>query len=269
MVNGTNSKNGLEKWCVEKSADRQRAAARFNQPTGLALDVDDHLIVSDTVNHCIRKVTTAEGRVTTVAGRAGQHGFADGEGAAARFHHPQGITVDDNNKILVADTQNHRIRMIAGANARVTTVSGNAAIGAEDGASARFNAPFDLVLDEGGRLLVIEIARSVLRVIKASQTPPWLLAHSAGCTASSPGGLEQSVRGHGADRRDVCSGRAALLGAPLRAGCAEPLLSWTVQIGKRHERGLVEVSWGRHCDRGGERWGVSCAAAVPLHTQSS
>jgi DNA-binding beta-propeller fold protein YncE len=103
-------------------ADGQRAAARFNQPTGLALDVDDHLIVSDTVNHCIRKVTTAEGRVTTVAGRAGQHGFADGEGAAARFHHLQGITVDGNKNILVADTQNHRIWMIAGAKARVTTV---------------------------------------------------------------------------------------------------------------------------------------------------
>jgi len=88
--------------------------------------------------------------VTTVANRAWQHGFVDGEGAAARCHHPQGIAVDGNNNILVVDANNHSIRMIAGANARVTTVSGNAALGAEDGASARFNKPMTMVLDEDG-----------------------------------------------------------------------------------------------------------------------
>ena len=51
-------------------ADGQRAAARFNEPYGLALDVDSNLIVADVVNDCIRKVTTAEGRVARNASAA-------------------------------------------------------------------------------------------------------------------------------------------------------------------------------------------------------
>jgi len=42
-------------------ADGQRAAARFNAPAGISLDVGGHLIVADLANDCIRKVTTAEG----------------------------------------------------------------------------------------------------------------------------------------------------------------------------------------------------------------
>ena len=131
-------------------ADRQRATARFNGPCGLALDVDGNLIVADVVNNCIRQVTTAEGRVTTVAGHAGHRGFADGKGAATRFNSPHGVAVDSNNNILVVDTDNHRIQMIAGANARMTTVSGSSNAGSIDGTSARFNAPMSLTLDEGG-----------------------------------------------------------------------------------------------------------------------
>jgi len=153
-------------------ADGQRAAARFNNPCGLALDVDGDLIVADAANHCIRKVTIAEGHVTTVAGCAGQLGFADGEGAAARFDGPQGIAVDGNNNIMVADRFNNRIRMIAGASARVTTVSGSSEAGAVDGATACFNQPITLALDEGGRLLVKELGRSVLRMMEASLAPP-------------------------------------------------------------------------------------------------
>jgi len=161
----------------EGFADGQHAAARFQLPCGLALDMDDHLIVGDVANDCIRKVSTADGRVTTVAGRAGQEGFADGEGEAARFNSPQGVAVDGNNNILVADVFNHRIRMIAGANAWVTTVSGSSETGTVDGASARFNEPMTVALDEGGRLLVLEgKARTQLRVVEASLAPPLLLA---------------------------------------------------------------------------------------------
>ena len=159
-------------------SDGRRADARFNQPTGLALDVDSHLIVADVANDCIRKVVTAEGRVTTVAGRAGHEGFAHCEGAAARFNSPVGVAVDGNNNILVADTDNHRIRMIAGADARVMTVSGSSEAGILDGASARFNKPFNVALDEGGRLLVLEQnTRSQLRAVKTSLAPSLLLAH--------------------------------------------------------------------------------------------
>jgi len=138
--------------------------------------MDNNLIVCDVRNYCIRKVVTAEGRVTTVAGRVGQKGFADGLGAAARFNSPLAVAVDGNNNILVADRTNHRIRMIVGASARVTTVSGNTEAGAVDGASARFKEPTSLSLDEGGRLLMLEFNATRLRVVETSLVPPLLLA---------------------------------------------------------------------------------------------
>jgi DNA-binding beta-propeller fold protein YncE len=85
-------------------------SARFSWPRGLALDTDSQLIVADSGNHCIRRVTTDEGRVTTVAGRAEHPGSADGEAADALFNHPCGIAVDGNNNVLVADTKNNAIR---------------------------------------------------------------------------------------------------------------------------------------------------------------
>jgi len=163
-------------------ADGLGLAARFKGPAGLALNTEGHLIVADSNNNCIRRVMTTNlrGLVTTVAGsRERSGGFADGVGAAARFLCPTGIAVDANNNILVADTHNHCIRMIAGfmmasLGARVTTVAGSPTIGTLDGmgTSSRFNYPGALALDEHGRLLVVDHNnRGCLRVVKASLAP--------------------------------------------------------------------------------------------------
>jgi len=156
-------------------ADGPGSTARFFIPGGLALDTDSHLIVADMGNHCIRRVTTAEGHVTTVAGSPVHgHGVSDGEGAAARFYIPMGIAVDGNNNILVADCANNLIRMIAGSTACVTTVVGSAEQGKVDGtgACARFLRPIFLALDEHGSLLVADHNQNCLRVVEASLEPP-------------------------------------------------------------------------------------------------
>jgi len=154
-------------------ADGLGLSARFDGPAGLALDTDDHLIVAEINNSCIRRVTTAEGRVTTVAVSVIGEGFADGKSATATFHAPMAIAVDGNNNILVADFFNNRIQMVAGAGAHVTTVAGGAS-GKVDGpgASARFDQPWAVALDEHGRLLVADNNHSCVRVIEASLAPP-------------------------------------------------------------------------------------------------
>jgi hypothetical protein len=93
--------------------DGQGAAARFNHPAGLAVDVDGSILVTDPGNHAVRRVTMA-GAVSTVAGN-GQKGYADGEGAAARFNHPSAVVVDKQGTIVVADTYNNRLCRSAGA----------------------------------------------------------------------------------------------------------------------------------------------------------
>src|SRR5713101_5355159 len=65
--------------------DGTGSAARFNYPTGVALDIAGNVYVADTGSSTIREITPA-GVVTTLAGRAGQYGTNDGIGGAARFY---------------------------------------------------------------------------------------------------------------------------------------------------------------------------------------
>ena len=182
--------------------DGQGAAGRFRYPYGLARDKDGSILVTDMGNDAVRRVTM-EGAVSTVAGN-GEKGYADGEGATARFNQPSDVVVDGHGTIVVADRDNHLLRKIVGR--QVTTLAGGSEAGAADGwqqaidktgkayyvnhdtkewsweapkfeddptaAGARFNEPFRLALDQGGRLLVAEAGRAdTLRVVEASLAP--------------------------------------------------------------------------------------------------
>ena len=67
-------------------------AARFQDPSGLALDALGNLYVADTGNHTIRKVTPA-GAVTTIAGRAGVGGLVFGN-LPGTLYQPVGMAID-------------------------------------------------------------------------------------------------------------------------------------------------------------------------------
>jgi hypothetical protein len=69
------------------------ADARFNDPTGLAVDSAGNVYVADAGNSTIRKIAPG-GVVTTIAGTAGQPGGADGVGASASFNFPVSVAVD-------------------------------------------------------------------------------------------------------------------------------------------------------------------------------
>ena len=75
------------------------------------MDLNGNVYVADAFNDTIRKVTPA-GLVTTVAGRAGAWGNANGTNGTARFNTPVSVAVDTNANVYVADTYNHMIRKI-------------------------------------------------------------------------------------------------------------------------------------------------------------
>ena len=85
-------------------------SAAFNHPTGVAVDKAGNVYVADAGNNLIRKISTA-GVVTWLAGN-GQSGSANGLGYAATFNNPQGIAVDAEGNVYVADTGNNMIRKI-------------------------------------------------------------------------------------------------------------------------------------------------------------
>lgn len=138
------------------SADGTGVAARFANPWGVAADTAGNLYVTDTDNHTIRKIT-AGGVVSTWAGLAGVSGSADGTGSGARFNQPQGVAVDTNGIVYVADTGNYTIRKITPAGA-VTTLAGAAGnFGSTDatGSSARFYEPEGIAVNSAGTLIYV------------------------------------------------------------------------------------------------------------------
>ncbi|MBL9114323.1 MAG: immunoglobulin domain-containing protein [Verrucomicrobiaceae bacterium] len=89
--------------------------ARFNSPWGLVLDSTGNLIVCDSGNHVIRKVTTA-GAVSTIAGKQNTAGFKNAtSGRQALFNTPKGICrgqIGSSEIFFVTDTGNKCIRSI-------------------------------------------------------------------------------------------------------------------------------------------------------------
>ena len=92
--------------------------ARFDGPSGLAMDRDGAVLVADTRNHRIRRVDS-RGVTTTVAGS--EAGFRDGSAAEALFSAPSGIRAEPGGAMLIFDSGNRRIRRLAGG--IVTTVA--------------------------------------------------------------------------------------------------------------------------------------------------
>ena len=87
-------------------------SAMLNQPTGLALDAAGNLLIADTGNSRIRKVTAA-GIITTLAG-SGTAGLGGdgGPSISAKLNRPMGVAVDRAGNLFIADSFNHRIRKV-------------------------------------------------------------------------------------------------------------------------------------------------------------
>ncbi|MGH8006904.1 MAG: thioredoxin-like domain-containing protein, partial [Candidatus Binatia bacterium] len=117
----------------------------------LADPAQDRLFIADS-NHNRVLLTTKEGKVLDVAG-AGEAGAGDGTFEAATFNNPQGMAVDED-RLYVADTENHLIRRLDLKARTVTTIAGTGtlALGPYRRGPARevgLSSPWDLVVEKG------------------------------------------------------------------------------------------------------------------------
>jgi sugar lactone lactonase YvrE len=94
------------------SADGTNGDARFYLPEGIAVATNGDLLVTDSGNQTLRKVSVLGTNwvVTTVAGLSGFAGSANGTGSNAQFYFPAGIGFDNAGYLYVADTGNNSIR---------------------------------------------------------------------------------------------------------------------------------------------------------------
>ncbi len=180
------------------AADGTGAAASFNFPTGVAVDVAGNVYVGDQLNHKIRKITAA-GVVTTLAG-SGMAGATDATGASASFNTPGGLAVDSAGTVYVADQLNNKVRKVTAAGV-VTTLAGSGSRGAVNatGAAASFWLPAALAVDSSGTVYVADQFNQKIRSISAAGVVTTLAgtgtagaadaATGASATFNNPGGI--------------------------------------------------------------------------------
>ncbi len=174
------------------SSDGTGSSARFNYPTGVAVDPNGNIFVADSGNSTIRKITSS-GVVSTLAGTANSTGSADGTGSVARFNQPYGIAIDSTGILYVGDTSNNTVRKITPTGV-VTTLAGEAGVsGSSDGVgtAARFNGLDGVAVDSAGNVYVADTLNQTIRKINPAGNVT-TIAGAAGIIGSSIGSSAQA-----------------------------------------------------------------------------
>ena len=150
----------------EARVDGNAEESAFAQPSGLSL-ASDRLYVADAESNIIRSVTLppANHVETMAGGDLFEFGDRDGRGDDVRLQHPLGV-VWLGDRLYIADTYNHKIKVLDPAARTVTTLAGSGVSGHTDGtfANARFYEPGGLAATDG-RLYVADTNNHAIRVI--------------------------------------------------------------------------------------------------------
>lgn len=150
----------------EARRDGAISAAAFAQPSGLAIS-GDTLYVADAESNAIREVSLPPSNVvrTIAGGDLFAFGDRDGKGDDVRFQHPLGVAVDAG-RVFIADTYNHKIKVLDVRNGTVTTFAGSGEAGLVDGDAdrARFYEPGGISI-ANGKLFVADTNNHAIRIV--------------------------------------------------------------------------------------------------------
>jgi sugar lactone lactonase YvrE len=140
-------------------------------PSAVVFDAQGNLYIAETGSHAIRKVDVA-GNITTIAGN-GTQGFSgdNGPATAAELDSPQGLALDGNQTLYIADTHNQRIRKLDLATGLISTVAGSTAGFFGDSgpaAAARLNFPTALTIDANHNLYIADTQNQRIRKIAST-----------------------------------------------------------------------------------------------------
>jgi sugar lactone lactonase YvrE len=152
--------------------------AMFFWPQDLAVAADGTVIVADTNNHVLRRVTK-DGMVTTIAGEHGINETLDGPVATARFNHPVGVAVGAEGAVWVTESWGQTVRLVA--QGQVSTIAGTpGVIGDSDGkgSEARFAQLLGLAVDARGRAWVSD--STMIRIVERDGTVTTAAGGSSG-----------------------------------------------------------------------------------------
>jgi uncharacterized protein (TIGR03437 family) len=157
------------------------AMAQLNQPNNVSVDKDSNLIICDAGNFRIRKVTAADGKISTIVGRGQSGGTGDGGPATdATVNVPTGAIADSVGNIYFSDRGNQRVRKVTAGAGVITTIAGSGAAGFNgDGLAALASSlsfPTGLAIDQAGNLYIGDRdngrVRKLTSAVMNDSTPP-------------------------------------------------------------------------------------------------
>ena len=142
--------------------------ALLSEPFMCAFDAQGHLYIVEATNHCVRRIDTVTGVITTVAG-TGVSGYSGDGGPATRatLNQPYSLQIDANGDMYIVDRLNAAIRKIDAVTGIITTVAGTGEPGASGdggpGPQAQLREPNDCFLDGRGGLLIADVQDQRIR----------------------------------------------------------------------------------------------------------
>ncbi len=167
-------------------------SAELDGPYGVALDSAGNIIIADTGNDAIRVVASSTGTyygvamtlgdIYTVAGGhgAGYSGDA-GPATAATLDYPEDVFADSLGDIVIADTYNNAIRVVAGTTGTIYgismtagdiyTVAGGNGAGSSGNQgpalAAQLSSPQSVALDDAGDIIIADTGNNAIRLVAA------------------------------------------------------------------------------------------------------
>jgi len=146
-------------------------AAQLNNPTAVAVDAAGNVLIADSSNYRIRKVSTG-GTITTVAGN-GSYGFSGdgGPATAAQLYYPRGVAVDGSGNLYIGDGSNYRVRRVDTAGI-ISTFAGTGSYGfsGDDGpaTNASLTYPYGVAVDPAGAVYIADFYNYRVRKVEAN-----------------------------------------------------------------------------------------------------
>ena len=147
--------------------------AKLNLPKGVAVDGAGNIYIADTFNNRIRKVVT-NGTIISVVGDGTGAFSGDGSSAInAQVNRPSDVAFDASGNYYIADTFNHRIRMVSQFGV-ITTVAGKVGSGFSGDGGPATNAllknPEGVFIDGAGNLYIADSGNNRIRKVDTSGT---------------------------------------------------------------------------------------------------
>lgn len=181
------------------------AAPQLKSPHQICFDANDHLIVADTGNHRVVRLAP-DGTMTVLAGTGTAGATGDGGAATeATLNAPEGVAVDALGNVFIADTGNHKLRLIDAATGKISTVAGTGTAGYNDDGTAatrQLSGPTNLAVggasppalffhDSGNKLIrKIPLGGVITTTSVTSLAVPDLTSEHTGMAYQTVGGVD-------------------------------------------------------------------------------